>query len=152
MNPPEVEFRGTISKFRDRSKISLLLVYVLHKTWNRVFSRRSRAKTGKEMYKKAWCCWSCCFSYKTFFFFFLRSRRRPRRWILKSLLQVGEIMSNNEIIIFLLLLEIEWVKSRRENDLISRWNLPWLQYCVMLLEKCIMGYYSIVVCSNPSAH
>ena len=49
--------------------------------------------------------------------------------------------------IFLLLLEIEWEKSWRENDLISRWNLPWLRYCGMLLEKCIMGYYSIAVCS-----
>ena len=42
-------------------------------------------------------------------------------------------------------MEIEWEKSRRENDLISWWNLPWLRYCVMLLETCIMGYYSLVV-------
>ena len=34
---------------------------------------------------------------------------------------------------------------KKPTTLISRWNLPWLRYCVMLLEKCIMGYYSIVV-------
>ena len=52
-NPPGMEFLETISKFRKRNKISPLLVYVLHKTPNQAFSRRSRAKTGKEMYKKA---------------------------------------------------------------------------------------------------
>ena len=30
-NPPEVEFQGIISKFRERNKISPLLVYVLHR-------------------------------------------------------------------------------------------------------------------------
>ena len=54
-NPPGVEFLGDISKFRKRNSISSLLVYVLHKTRNQAFSRRSRAKTGKEMYKRAWC-------------------------------------------------------------------------------------------------
>ena len=33
-NTPEVEFQGAISKFRKRSKISSLLLYVLHKMWN----------------------------------------------------------------------------------------------------------------------
>ena len=33
-NPPQVEFQGTISKFRNRNKISSLLVYVLLKTRN----------------------------------------------------------------------------------------------------------------------
>ena len=51
-NPPEVEFLGTISKCRKRNRISSLLVYVLHKTRKKAFSRRGRAKTGKEMYKK----------------------------------------------------------------------------------------------------
>ena len=43
----------TISKFMERM-ILLLLVYVLHKTWNWSFTG-SRAVEGKEMYKKAWC-------------------------------------------------------------------------------------------------
>ena len=30
-NPPEVEFQGILSKFRNRNKISPLLVYVLHR-------------------------------------------------------------------------------------------------------------------------
>ena len=54
-NPPGVEFLDTISKYRKRNKISSLLIYVLHKTRNQACSRRSRAKTGREMYKKAWC-------------------------------------------------------------------------------------------------
>ena len=33
-NPPEVEFQGTMYKFRKRKKIPSLLVYVLHKTRN----------------------------------------------------------------------------------------------------------------------
>ena len=67
--------------------------------------------------------------------------------ILKPL-QIGEIMSiNNEILQFSYFYwKSNEKKSWRENDLISGWNLPLLRYCVMLLEKCIMGYYySIVV-------
>ena len=45
------EFQGTISKFRKRNKISSFLVYVLHKTRNLAFSRRSRAKTAKKCTK-----------------------------------------------------------------------------------------------------
>ena len=55
-------------------------------------------------------------------------------------------MTNNPLKHNLPLQEHKWEKRRRENYLISRWNLPWLQYCVMLLEKCIMGYYSILLC------
>ena len=51
-NPPEAEFQGTIAKLKKRNKISSLLVYVLHKTRNQAFSRRSRAKTGKKCTKK----------------------------------------------------------------------------------------------------
>ena len=51
-NPPKVEFKATISKFRKRNKISSLLVYVLHKTRNLAFSGRSRAKTVKKCTKK----------------------------------------------------------------------------------------------------
>ena len=54
-------------------------------------------------------------------------------------------MTNNPLKHNLPLQEHKWEKRRRENYLISRWNLPWLQYCVMLLEKCIMGYYSILL-------
>ena len=36
-------------------------------------------------------------------------------------------------------------KADEKKELISRWNLQWLRYCLMLLAKCIMGYYSIVV-------
>ena len=50
-DPPGVEFQGTITKFRKRNKISSSLVYVLHKTWNKAFSRRSRAKTTKKCTK-----------------------------------------------------------------------------------------------------
>ena len=53
INPPGVEFFGAISKYRKINKISSLLVYVLHKAQNLAFSRRSRAKTGKKMSKKA---------------------------------------------------------------------------------------------------
>ena len=61
-------------------------------------------------------------------------------------LEIGEIMSNNEIMEFSYFYwKTNEKKRRRENDLISWWNLPWLRYWVMLLEKCIMGYYSIVV-------
>ena len=49
--------------------------------------------------------------------------------------------TNNEIMQF----SYFYWKSNEKNDLISRWNLPWLRYCVMFLEKCIMAYYSIVV-------
>ena len=55
-DPPGVEFQGTITKFRKRNKISSSLVYVLHKTWNKAFSRRSRAKTTKKCTKN----WKKC--------------------------------------------------------------------------------------------
>ena len=71
MNPPGTEILGPISKFKKRNKISSLLVYVLHKTRNWAPSRRSRAKTGKEMYKKSVMhVESCCFAYRKLLFFF----------------------------------------------------------------------------------
>ena len=52
---PGVDFLGTALKSRKRKKNSSSLVYVLHKTWNEAYSRRSRAVgDGKEMYKNAW--------------------------------------------------------------------------------------------------
>ena len=47
-NPPEFEFQGTIYKFTKRNKLSSLLVYVLHKTGDQAFPRRSRAKTANK--------------------------------------------------------------------------------------------------------
>ena len=44
-NPSEFEFQGTIFKFRKRSKISSLLVHVLHKTCTPY-----SCKSGEEMY------------------------------------------------------------------------------------------------------
>ena len=51
-NRLELKFQVTTSKLRKRNKISSLLVYVLHKTRNQAFSRRSRAKTGMKCTKK----------------------------------------------------------------------------------------------------
>ena len=52
--------------------------------------RRSRAKTGGEMYKKSVVhVQSSCFANETYCSF-LRSRYRPSRWILKSLLYMEE--------------------------------------------------------------
>ena len=45
-------FLSTISKFIKRKKILSLLVYVLHKTWNEVSSRGSRAVTAKKYTRK----------------------------------------------------------------------------------------------------
>ena len=69
-SPPEAEYQETISKLSERSKISSLLVYVLHKTRNQTFSR-SREKTETKCTKKVLMhVQSCCFAYKTYFFFF----------------------------------------------------------------------------------
>ena len=44
--------------------------YVLRKTRKQAFSRRSRAKTGKEMYKKSMMhVQTCCFAHLTYRFF-----------------------------------------------------------------------------------
>ena len=53
--------------------------------------------------------------------------------------------TNNEIMQF----SYFYWKSNEKDDLISRWNLPWLRYCVMFLEKCIMAYYSIASGYDP---
>ena len=46
-----------------RERILSWLVYVLHKTWNWAFSRRSRAVTVKKCTKKVCCTCSYCFAY-----------------------------------------------------------------------------------------
>ena len=51
-NFPGVDFLRTALKFRERKRDSSLLVYVLHKTCNKAFSRRSRARTVKKCTKK----------------------------------------------------------------------------------------------------
>ena len=51
-NPPEFELQGTIFKLRKRNKILSLLVQVLRKTRNKLFSRPSRAKTAKKYTKR----------------------------------------------------------------------------------------------------
>ena len=47
-NPSEFELQGNIFKLRERNKILSLLVQVLRKTRNKLFSRPSRAKTAKR--------------------------------------------------------------------------------------------------------
>ena len=62
-------------------------------------------------------------------------------------LQIGGIMSNNKIMQFSYFYWKSNEKKAEEKTTLlkfSWWNLPLLRYCVMLLEKCIMGYYSIV--------
>ena len=56
---------------------------------------------------------------------------------LKSL-QFGEIMSNNKIMQFSY---FYWNKNEKKGDE----KKTFFRYCVMLLEKCIMEYYSLVV-------
>ena len=53
-------------------------------------------------------------------------------------LQIGEIMSNNKIMQFSY---FYWNKNEKKGD--EKKTL--FRYCVMLLEKCIMEYYSLVV-------
>ena len=60
---------------------SHLMETVIHKKRNYVCSRRSRAKTGREMYRKAWCTCKV-----VVLLIIWRSRYRPRRWILKPLI------------------------------------------------------------------
>ena len=60
---PKVESLIALSKSWKRKKISSLLVYVLYKTWNEAFSRRSRAKTAKKCTKSVMHVQSCCFAY-----------------------------------------------------------------------------------------
>ena len=80
--------RCNCSKFTLRSNdatTTTLLVYVLHKTRNKAFPRRSRVKTVKKCTKKVWCtCKVVVLLIKPIVF--LPSRCRPRRWILKSLI------------------------------------------------------------------
>ena len=75
-----------MSKFRERSKISLLLVYVLHKTWNSAFSCHSHAVTAKKYTKKH----DAIKPIKPIVF--LTFSLRSHRWILKSLICEGTII------------------------------------------------------------
>ena len=60
-NSPEFEFQVTIFESRKRNIISSLPVYVLHKTRNKVFSRRSRPNTAKKCTKKRYARTKCLF-------------------------------------------------------------------------------------------
>ena len=68
-NPSEFKFQGTVFKFRERNKISSLLVYVLHKLRNWAFSRRNRAKTAKKCSKKRAACVKLLFFLLNLLFF-----------------------------------------------------------------------------------
>ena len=84
------EFLRIIFKFRKRQKILPSLVYVLHKTWNWAFSRRSRAVTVKKCTKKRDAraeLLFCLFNQLLFW----RSRCRRRRGILKSLVSCSTL-------------------------------------------------------------
>ena len=84
------EFLRIIFKFRKRQKILPSLVYVLHKTWNWAFSRRSRAVTVKKCTKKRDAraeLLFCLFNQLLFW----RSRCRRRRGILKSLVSCSAL-------------------------------------------------------------
>ena len=70
-DPPAVEFLRTMSKFKKRSKISSSLVYVLHKTLNSAFSRRSRAVTAKKCKTSVMHVQVVVFLIKPIVFFFL---------------------------------------------------------------------------------
>ena len=52
VNQTRVGFLGTIFRLRERNKISLLLAYILHKTWNWALLCYSGAKTAKKCTKK----------------------------------------------------------------------------------------------------
>ena len=62
-NPPEFELKGTIFKLGKRNKILSLLVQVLRKTRNKLFSRPSRAKRQRNIQKGVMHLQSCCFAY-----------------------------------------------------------------------------------------
>ena len=76
---------SNISKLRKWNKISSFLVYVLHKTRNKAFSRRGRAKMGKKYTKKCDARAKLLFCLLNLLFFW-RSRCRQRRWILSSII------------------------------------------------------------------
>ena len=55
-------FFGTTLKFRKRKKNSQSLVYILHRTGNQAFSRRSRVVTVRKCKKSMMHVESCCFA------------------------------------------------------------------------------------------
>ena len=84
------EFLRIIFKFRKRQKILPSLVYVLHKTWNWAFSRRSRAVTVKKCRKKRDARTELLFCLLNQLLFW-RSRCRRRHGIFKSLVSCSAL-------------------------------------------------------------
>ena len=82
-NPPEAKFQMTISKLRKRSKISSLLVYVLHKCEIRHFYVLVVLKRERNVQKRVVHVVVVLLIKPIVFW---PSRCRPRRWILKSLM------------------------------------------------------------------
>ena len=62
-NPPEAKFQMTISKLRKRSKISSLLVYVLHKRQIGHFHVLVVQKRERNVQKSVVHVRSSCFAY-----------------------------------------------------------------------------------------
>ena len=64
-------------------------------------------------------------------------------------LQTGEIMSNNRITQISFFYWTTSEKKANEKTTLFHDEICYaVRYYVMLLEKCIMGYYSIVVCPH----
>ena len=136
---PGVDFLGTALKSRKRKKNSSSLVYVLHKTWNEAYSRRSRAVgDGKEMYKNAW--YSCkIVVFLTFLTFSLPSRPGRRHdivsrgdWLWKpanikvenngAVVYVGSSLTVHNPLFFVHKL---WLNKLRDLSEISRGEGGW---------------------------
>ena len=81
----ELNFEGPYPS-SEGNKISSLLVYVLHKTWNWHFHVVVVQKGAKKCTKKSDARSKLLFWLWNLLFFW-RSRRRPRRWILKFLMK-----------------------------------------------------------------
>ena len=71
VNQTRVGFLGTIFWLRERNKISLLLAYILHKTWNWALLCYSGAKTAKKCTKKCDALAKLLFRLLNLFFYIL---------------------------------------------------------------------------------
>ena len=68
VNPPGIEFQGTISKFKKRNKISSFCLFM---SWIKCeISHFHVGKRAKKCTKSVMQVRSCCFAYKTYCFFF----------------------------------------------------------------------------------
>ena len=69
VNQTRVGFLGSIFRLRERNKISFLLAYILHKTWNWALLCYSGAKTAKKCTKKCDALAKLLFCLLNLFFF-----------------------------------------------------------------------------------